>query len=129
MKKSAALIPVIALLVAGGGFAWYDGVASKRPAPAEAAEKPKTNCTLSLTSSQTAGNIGFAVSPAVEDAVYNWTLSAGSISSGQGTPNILVSTQGVTHAPVTATVVALDHDASCPAGSNTVSMTATQKAE
>ena len=39
-----------------------------------------------------------------EDVTYNWTVSAGTIVSGQGTPSITVSTEGLENTTVTATV-------------------------
>lgn len=44
---------------------------------------------------------------------YNWTVSSGTITSGQGTPTITVDTQGVTGS-VTATVDVGGFDRSCP---------------
>ncbi len=43
---------------------------------------------------------------------YNWTVSAGTISSGQGTPTITVDTTGVS-GPITATVDVGGYDRSC----------------
>ena len=44
---------------------------------------------------------------------YNWTVSAGTISSGQGTPTIMVDTQGAGSLTVTATVDIGGYDAKC----------------
>lgn len=38
------------------------------------------------------------------DVTYNWTVSAGTISSGQGTPSITVDTTGLDNTSITATV-------------------------
>jgi hypothetical protein len=45
---------------------------------------------------------------------YNWTVSAGTITSGQGTPSITVSTDGLAGQSVTATVELAGVDPSCP---------------
>jgi len=45
---------------------------------------------------------------------YNWTVSAGTITSGQGTPSITVSTDGLAGQSVTATVELVGVDPSCP---------------
>ena len=44
---------------------------------------------------------------------YNWTVSAGTITSGQGTPTITVDTAGLTSTTVTATVDVGGQDAAC----------------
>jgi hypothetical protein len=45
---------------------------------------------------------------------FNWTVSAGTITSGQGTPSITVSTTGIGGQSVTATVELVGVDPSCP---------------
>jgi PKD-like domain len=45
---------------------------------------------------------------------YNWTVSAGTITSGQGTPSITVSTDNLGGQSVTATVELAGVDPSCP---------------
>jgi hypothetical protein len=45
---------------------------------------------------------------------YNWTVSAGTITSGQGTPSITVSTDNLAGQSVTATVELVGVDPSCP---------------
>jgi hypothetical protein len=45
---------------------------------------------------------------------YNWTVSAGTITSGQGTPSITVSTDNLAGQSVTATVELAGVDPSCP---------------
>jgi predicted flap endonuclease-1-like 5' DNA nuclease len=58
--------------------------------------------------------IRFAVSltPPVQNVTYNWTLSAGTITSGQGTPSITVDTTGATG--VVTAVAEIQHlDPSC----------------
>jgi hypothetical protein len=47
------------------------------------------------------------------DVTYHWTVSAGSISSGQGTPAITVDTTGLAGQNVTATVEIGGTDPSC----------------
>lgn len=47
------------------------------------------------------------------DPTYNWTVSAGTIESGQGTPSITVSTAGLSNQTVSATVT-VGNTADCP---------------
>ena len=70
------------------------------------------------------GTATFTLTPVRAGFTYTWTVSAGSITEGQGTPAVVVSdpTAGDT---VTATVEVSGLDSSCPAGSNTASATAT----
>lgn len=51
--------------------------------------------------------------PADRTLTYNWTVSAGTITSGQGTPTIQVDTAGLGGQTVTATVEVGGLDASC----------------
>jgi hypothetical protein len=53
------------------------------------------------------------VSPAVSGATYSWSVSAGTISGGQGTNSITVSTAGLGGQTVTATVDVGGLDPSC----------------
>lgn len=48
-----------------------------------------------------------------QSVTYNWTVSAGTITSGQGTPSISVDTTGLAGQSVTATVNIGGTDASC----------------
>ncbi len=54
---------------------------------------------------------------------YNWTVSAGSIASGQGTPTIEVVTSEIGGQSVTATVEVSGFDRSCGYGSSAASCT------
>jgi hypothetical protein len=47
--------------------------------------------------------------------VYNWTISAGQILSGQGTPTITVDTAGLAGRPITATVAVAGYNLDCRA--------------
>ncbi|MEO6655241.1 MAG: hypothetical protein ABIO36_04095 [Pyrinomonadaceae bacterium] len=47
------------------------------------------------------------------DVTYSWTVSAGTISSGQGTPSITVDTTGLSNQNVTATVDIGGREAEC----------------
>jgi hypothetical protein len=69
------------------------------------------------------GTATFTLTPVADGLTYNWSVSAGSITEGQGTPAIVVAdpTPGDT---VTATVEVGGRDASCAAASNTASGTA-----
>ncbi len=49
---------------------------------------------------------------------YSWTVSAGTIISGQGTPSILVDTTGVFNREVTATAHCGGYAPSCPTGAS-----------
>lgn len=67
--------------------------------------------TLSVTGPSAAVNTGEPMSFTANvsggtqtNVTYNWTVSAGSITSGQGTPSITVDTAGLTGQEVTATV-------------------------
>ena len=59
-----------------------------------------------------AGTVTFTLSPARDGLTYNWSVSAGAITTGQGTPVIVVAdpTQGES---VTASVAISGLDASC----------------
>jgi len=70
-----------------------------------------------------AGSATFTLSPTRDGLTYNWSTSAGTISSGQGTPSIVVS-DPTAGDKVTATVEVSGVDASCPASGNTASATA-----
>ena len=56
-------------------------------------------------------NVGSGTPPA---SGYNWSVSAGTITSGQGTTSITVSTTGLGGGSVTATVDVTGLDPSCP---------------
>jgi hypothetical protein len=56
-------------------------------------------------------NVGSGTPPA---SGYNWSVSAGTITSGQGTTSITVSTTGLGGGSVTATVDVTGVDPSCP---------------
>ena len=62
---------------------------------------------ITFTASVTGGDAN--VTP-----TYNWTVSAGTISSGQGTSTITVDTTGLEGTSVTATVDVGGYDRSCP---------------
>ena len=51
--------------------------------------------------------------PANVTATYNWSVSAGTITSGQGTPSISVETAGLGGQTVTATVEIVGYDPAC----------------
>jgi hypothetical protein len=60
-----------------------------------------------------------------DEATYNWSVSAGTITSGQGTSSIVVDTTGLAGQSVTATVSLGGLDPSCSAtASGTVTITA-----
>lgn len=55
------------------------------------------------------------------DYTYNWSISAGSITSGQGTPSVTVDSKGMAGSSITATLEVGGMSRSC---SNTSSATA-----
>jgi hypothetical protein len=75
------------------------------------------NAPITFTASVTGGGDGFT-------PTYNWSVSAGTISSGQGTSTITVDTSGLGGQTVTATVSIGGADPSC---SNTASCTTSVK--
>lgn len=109
--KTLGLIAAVSGAVLAAGCS--PGANSKCPTLAVAADVGKNG----------PGTATFTLTPAAEGATYNWSVSAGSITEGQGTPAIVVAdpTAGDT---VTATVEVGGRDASCAAGSNTASGTA-----
>lgn len=52
---------------------------------------------------------------------YNWTVSAGTIVGGQGTPSIVIDTTGLENLTVTATIEAGGYDRACGYGSTVAS--------
>jgi len=68
------------------------------------------------------GNVTFTLSPARDGLTYNWSTSAGTIVSGQGTPSIVVEVPAGETVTVTTEVGGLD--ASCPRESGYTSATA-----
>jgi hypothetical protein len=63
---------------------------------------------ITFTASVSGGTAG--ITP-----VYNWTVSAGQILSGQGTPTITVDTAGLAGRPITATVSVAGYNLDCRA--------------
>jgi hypothetical protein len=64
------------------------------------------------------------ISPARDGVTYNWTTSAGTITSGQGTASIAIDVTGLpVGEKLTATVEFLGVDPSCPLQSRTLSAT------
>ena len=61
--------------------------------------------------------------PASMAATYNWSVSAGTITSGQGTPTISVDTAGLGGQSVTATVSVGGADPSCSTTAGSLAMT------
>lgn len=70
-----------------------------------------------------AGQVTFTLSPTRDGLTYNWTTSAGTITSGQGTPSVVIEAPAGETVTTTTEVGGLD--ASCPAEGNSVSSTAT----
>lgn len=83
----------------------------------------KSKCDLTMEGKAGANQVAFTITPAGESMTYNWTVSAGSISSGQGTNAITVDVTGLTKGQnVTATAEVDGLDASCK-GKATLSST------
>ena len=70
-----------------------------------------------------AGTVTFTLSPTRDGLVYNWTTSAGTISSGQGTPKVVVAdpTAGES-VTVTAEIGGLDTICTSHTASSTATM-------
>lgn len=68
----------------------------------------QTGAPVTFTASITGGTPG--ASP-----VYNWTVSAGAITAGQGTPTITVDTSGLGGQPITASLAVEGYNLSCRA--------------
>lgn len=66
------------------------------------------NAPVTFTASISGGTIG--VTP-----LYNWTVSAGTITAGQGTPTITVDTTGLGGQPIRATVSVEGYNLECAA--------------
>lgn len=73
------------------------------------------NCPRALGLAETTFTASVVGGQPRQKAVYNWTVSAGTILRGQGTPSIVVSGQGSTEVQaITATVQVKGYDAVCP---------------
>lgn len=90
--------------------------------PATTTEKCPTFSVTSEVGKPAAGSATFTLKPTRDGLTYNWSTSAGTITSGQGTASAVVEAPA---SDVTATAEVGGLDASCPAGSNTASATAT----
>ncbi len=92
MKPSHLIAAVAAFVFAVGIFAQ----------PSDAA---KACATFTIKVQAGDGAAFFSVEPAKEGLTYNWSVSAGTIQSGQGTSSIMVATTGMPAGEdVTATV-------------------------
>ena len=112
MKISTILLSAIIAL----GLSTTVTFAEAREAPMVSEKCPA----FSIKTEAGADATAFTVSPAHAGLTYNWSTSAGMISSGQGTESILVSGQQATQ----TVEVSLDIgglDASCPATTVTAS--------
>ena len=99
-----------------------DCVAPRPPCPTVSVSCPDAvdiNQPITFTASVSGGPEGFT-------PTYNWSVSAGTISSGQGTSTITVDTAGLGGQTVTATVSLGGADPSC---SNTASCTTSVRPE
>jgi hypothetical protein len=68
--------------------------------------------------------LSFKAGPASPDALFNWTVSAGTIYSGQGTSDIVVSVTGLARGTPFAAEVAVSEDPACRDQARTASTTA-----
>jgi hypothetical protein len=103
------------------------------------AQQSKTKCPKTMVTCPDTVNAGDALTFVADlrggdqnvTPTYNWTVSAGTISSGQGTSVITVDTTGLSGASVTATVDVGGYDRECGYGSTASSCTTsvTKKAE
>ncbi|PYS92651.1 MAG: hypothetical protein DMF64_08210 [Acidobacteria bacterium] len=91
-----------------------------RPAPTPPCPTITVDCPSSLT--QLGGPVTFTanVSGGNPNAslTYSWTVSAGTITSGQGTSSITVNTAGITATSITGTVTVGGLDPSCTASAS-----------
>lgn len=128
--RLAAILLFAALVSADGGHAPASaevraGVDAAQQCPAVTVSCPDTaaeNLESALTFTANVGGGDPNVTP-----TYNWTISAGTISSGQGTSTIKVDTTGTGGQTVTATVDVGGFARECPA-SNSCTTTITKKA-
>jgi hypothetical protein len=99
------------------------GLIGCSPPPAAVDEKCPTFTVAGEVGKPAAGSVTFTLSPTREGLSYNWSTSAGTIASGQGTSTIIVESPTPGEAvTVTADVVGLD--TSCPRESGSTSATA-----
>ena len=93
-------------------FAAFAVVVGFGAQPSSGAAKACPNFTIKAQAAD--GDMMFFVEPAKDGLTYNWSLSAGTINSGQGTSTIVVATTGIpTGENVTATVEIGGLKASC----------------
>src|SRR5260370_8976718 len=71
------------------------------------------SCPDSDTGSKTIFNANVAGDPSIK-LIFKWTVSAGKITSGQGTPSISVDMSGAWGQSLTATVEVVGFDKACP---------------
>jgi hypothetical protein len=83
------------------------------PAIKVAVGPPDTVKVVVGSSSFTDETIPFKASPASPDALFNWTVSTGTIVSGQGTSDIAISITGLAQGTRVAAEVAVSEDPAC----------------
>jgi hypothetical protein len=113
-RAAAPLFVVsLALLAAAGATASNQQKASPTPTPSacpvvrvSCADTVNENAPITMTADVSGGDPN--VTP-----TYNWTISAGTISSGQGTSSITADTTGIGGQTATATVDVGGYDRSC----------------
>jgi hypothetical protein len=122
-ERSACMMIVVAMILVGsiaiGSAQEKQDARSNCPTlKMDCSSQVSVKNTLSFTAAVQGGDA--TVSP-----TYNWTVSAGTIESGQGTRTIQVSTAGIDpRSTVTATVEVGGFDRSCGHGSNVASCSA-----
>lgn len=140
MKLKGAHIGILALVVIlgvigvafrqQGGTIWPNEAAAVEEAkvsataePAAAAAEPPAadeKCpAFAINAEVGTGLVTFTVTPAPEGMTYNWSVSAGTVTSGMGTPSIIVNV--TTAGEVLASLDIIGLDPSCPKGAGYVS--------
>lgn len=110
MKPSHLMAAVAAFVFVVGSFAAPSGAAGACPNFTIKVEVGKTK---SIVTDELTPALRFTVSPTPAGALYNWSVSAGTIIEGQGTPAIVVDGTGIDGQTVTASLEVLDLDTLC----------------
>ena len=113
--RFAAPLAAVALALAPGATA---SIQQARPTPSPC-PTVRVSCPDAVKVNEPA-NFTAAVSGGDPNVTptFNWTVSAGTISSGQGTSSITVDTQGAGGQTITATVDVGGFDRACPASNS-----------
>lgn len=114
LRRAAPLVALALALLPGASASSQQKAPTPTPCPTVRVSCPDTvkeNEPLTFTADVSGGDQN--VTP-----TYNWTVSAGTISSGQGTSSITVDTTGTGGQTVTATVDVGGYDRACSTSSS-----------